>query len=400
MNVLENTLEKIQLTSENGLLFCNRLNEARHISERYYIQEKSRDEKFKPTAILFRRKHEQNKVINSKPVLYIYEKENSFFNSKAHKELHAKIWSAGEIELYFIVSNTRIDIINARKPAEIQDNKLDVQNLRLVSEAIEQFNDQRFSAIVFGKGTFWEQEDFYHPQKDDNFYNNQLKEENTPFHQLLEYLMIVRKHLHDNQKHFSPETIDKLLIVSILIKFLEEIKDDHGTHTLKEIYKKHLIKDFAMALEAGKCLSILNALGSEFRPDNNGNIFDSFSDEERGKIAGTEFLLVAQFLRATLDLSTGQYFLWGQYSFNYLPVELISAIYERFLSREERGVVYTPPFLVNFLIDEVMPLNKAEIYFPKNKFKVLDPSCGSGVFLVAAYKRMLEWWSINDYYEN
>lgn len=391
ISTLENTIKKIHFTPENGLVFCDRLNESNHISEHYHIQEKAMP--LGATAVLFRRKYnEDDDITDSKPSLYIYQKENDFFNSQEHKDLHAKIWSAGDIEVYVIISTTRIDIINARKPTEVAKNKqVDVENLRLISNVLEQFNDQRFSALEFGNGTFWEQPDFFDPQKD-SFYQNQLKAENAPFHQLLNYLMLVRKYLYYKQKGLSQETIDKLLIICILVKFLEEIQDDEGKHTLRDIYRNHNIEDFANALENGICLSILSELSGEF----NGNIFDNFSNEEKLQIQKTDLSLVAGFLRANIDLGSGQYFLWQQYSFNYLPVELISAIYEGFLPKE-KGVVYTPPFLVNFLVDEVMPLDKVETYFSQNQFKVLDPSCGSGVFLVAAYKRMLQWWSINDY---
>ena len=394
MTTVQKALKKIHFTSENGLVFCNKPEDTKHICEQYHIQEKAN--KLEVTAVLFRRKYdENNNILGSKPVLYIYNGKNDLqVNSEKHKELHAKIWSSGDVDVYFIVTKTTIDIFNARKPAEVEDQdnqKLNLNNLLLVSEALQHFKDQRFSAIVFGKGTFWEQEDFYNKNKK-QFFDNKLEEGNTPFHQLLEYLMAVRKHLHTEQNNLSTDTIDKLLIVCILIKFLEEKKDDHGRHTLRTIYRKYRINNFAEALEKRICLSILKELASEF----NGNIFDNFSDEQKQHIVQTDLNSVADFLRATLDPIKDQYFLWEQYSFNYLPVELISAIYERFLPKE-KGVVYTPPFLVNFLIDEEMPLDKVQKYFSQEQFKVLDPSCGSGVFLVAAYKRMLQWWSVKHY---
>ena len=391
MHSLNQALEKIHLTPENGLIFCNQPNQAKHIGELYHIQEKAN--KLDATAVLFRRKYDENKeVIDSKPVLYIFEKNDNFSKNK-HKDLHAKIWSAGDIEVYFIVSKTTIDIFNARKPAEVKaDQTLDLKNLCLVSEALEQFNDQRFSAIVFGKGTFWEQEDFFNDAKDQSFFKNQLSEENTAYHKLLEHLIAVRAYLKKNQKGLSTETIDKLLIICILIKFLEEIKDDKGKHTLRKIYKKYKVNNFAEVLIKGKCIPVLHELSREF----NGGIFYNFKKEEKQEIEQANLKLVADFLEAKLDIAKRQYFLWQQYSFSHLPIELISSIYEHFLPKE-KGIVYTPPFLVNFLIDEAMPLNKAGIYFSQNKFKVLDPSCGSGVFLVAAYKRMLQWWSVNHY---
>ncbi len=397
MNILKKTLKKIHFTSDHGLVFCDKIEETKYIGERYHIQEKAN--KLKASAVLFRRKFENNKVIDSKPILYIFYNENNHLNinDTSHQKLHAKIWSAGDIDVYFIVSKTRIDIFNGRKPAEkVQDTQdLNIENLCLVSEALEKFNDQRFSALVFGKGVFWEQEDFLDNSKEKNFIYNQLREENTPFYQLLEYLMDVREYMHEHQKGFSNETIDKLLIICILVKFMEEIKDDNGKHTLNNIYEEHEVRDFADALDKGIGISILDDLAQEF----NGQIFDRFGENEKNQIKQTDLELAADFLRANLDIKKGQYFLWKQYSFNYLPVELISSIYENFLPKE-KGVVYTPPLLVNFLVDEVMPLDKAEEFFSEEKYRILDASCGSGIFLVATYRRMLQWWSVNQINKN
>ncbi|WP_162128720.1 N-6 DNA methylase [Flavobacterium phycosphaerae] len=211
--------------------------------------------------------------------------------------------------------------------------------------------------------------------------------------------MTVRKEFTSSQElNLLPETIDKLLVTSILIKFLEDITDDKGKHTLRNLYKKHKIQTFAEVVENGLLVSILNDLSNEF----NGKI-DKFSELEKNQIANANLNLLANFLRANINLKTNQLFIWEQYSFKHLPAEVISAIYENFIQAEsvrntggkEKGVVYTPIHLVNLLIDEVMPLDKPEL-FKDNSFRVFDPSCGSGVFLVAAFKRLLQWWAINN----
>src|SRR5262249_41173006 len=79
-----------------------------------------------------------------------------------------------------------------------------------------------------------------------------------------------------------------------------------------------------------------------------------------------------------------------------LPVELISHIYQMFV--EDRSTaVYTPPFLVRLMLDEVLTLDRLNwLYNGKasdSKRKVIaDFSCGSGVFLVEAYKRLVLHW--------
>ena len=84
------------------------------------------------------------------------------------------------------------------------------------------------------------------------------------------------------------------------------------------------------------------------------------------------------------------------YSFDIIPIQLISSIYELFfhLSDEddEKGTYYTPLHLVNLIMDEVYPW---EGEYKDTAF--LDPSCGSGIFLVEAYRRLVcRWMSQND----
>ena len=79
------------------------------------------------------------------------------------------------------------------------------------------------------------------------------------------------------------------------------------------------------------------------------------------------------------------------YDFASIRTETLSAIYEMFLKNENKeagkrfGAFYTPPFLADYTLDrveEATPLNADT--------SVLDPAAGSGVFLVGAYRRIVE----------
>ena len=97
---------------------------------------------------------------------------------------------------------------------------------------------------------------------------------------------------------------------------------------------------------------------------------------------------VADFLDAT-DPDTGQMMLFP-YQFEIIPVELISSIYEQFVradataaaSASQGDVHYTRLSLVSFVLDEVM--NEC-----RGTETVLDLTCGSGVFLVEALRRLV-----------
>lgn len=88
------------------------------------------------------------------------------------------------------------------------------------------------------------------------------------------------------------------------------------------------------------------------------------------------------------------------YDFSYIPIETLSLIYEQFLHVEddavkkgkkkktkgrEAGAYYTPLPLVNFMLAELQGRRPL-----KEGMKICDPSCGSGAFLVQAYRRLIE----------
>lgn len=100
---------------------------------------------------------------------------------------------------------------------------------------------------------------------------------------------------------------------------------------------------------------------------------------------------VAEFLEA-VDPQSGQLNFFP-YQFDVIPVELISSIYEQFAHAEpgiggqrtealRNGVHYTRLSVVSLVLDEVMDgLSGQE--------SVLDLTCGSGVFLVEALRRLV-----------
>ncbi|SFT72253.1 N-6 DNA Methylase [Algoriphagus locisalis] len=379
----------LDFTEDNGLVLCSKGSAAQNNYERLYISEVK---KLNAYAVFFRRFFKTKEDIaayKSEPVVCVFQEVDVPVNSPRHKEIHAALWSEGKIDVYIISGKTRLDIYNARNPAEkVRENELSLENLKFTEDAVKALDKEHSAAHLFGTGTFWEQIEN----------QNQINFEKSPYVHLINYLMKVRKGFNERSKKLEQETIDKILVLSILVKFLEE-KKDLGQSTLDEIFSKYQVHSFVEAVENGKLLNVLGDLSTEF----NGRIFDQFTPLEKEQIEKTDLSLFAQFLRAESDLNTQQLFLWKQYSFQHLPAEVISAIYENFIQEEaqrdgkgrEKGVVYTPIHLVNFMVDEVMPLENPPSSFTDNGiYKILDPTCGSGVFLVAAYKRLLQWWAI------
>lgn len=112
--------------------------------------------------------------------------------------------------------------------------------------------------------------------------------------------------------------------------------------------------------------------------------------EKKAVSAEEHLALLAGLVSGTLDVKDKQHTLWPHYSFDTIPIEFISSVYEEFLTAEERGndkAYYTPSHLVDYVLDAVLP-------WGSNKWnvRILDPCCGSGIFLVKAFQRLIHRW--------
>ena len=98
---------------------------------------------------------------------------------------------------------------------------------------------------------------------------------------------------------------------------------------------------------------------------------------------------LSEFVLGSLRLKDRQLTLWPAYSFDVIPLEFISSVYEEFLTRDkdESKAYYTRSHLVDFVLDGVLPWN-GDNY----DLKILDPCCGSGIFLVKAFQRLIHRW--------
>lgn len=132
----------------------------------------------------------------------------------------------------------------------------------------------------------------------------------------------------------------------------------------------------------------------------NGDLFPGNweqSDEEReaawqaeeDAVEAEHLELLANLVSGVIDTEDRQLLLWPQYSFDTIPLEFISSVYEEFLNedRDANKAYYTPPQLVDYVLDAVLPWGGTEW-----DIRVLDPACGSGIFLVKVFQRLIHRW--------
>ncbi|MFI5136877.1 MAG: class I SAM-dependent DNA methyltransferase [Sphingobacteriales bacterium] len=332
----------------------------------------------------------------ARPQVYIYSPQVLSLPTNYGAEIHHRLWNAGMVPYCFIYSGSKILVYNCgRKPLvddageEFVTRPDDI--LDLLKDVQEKL--QSYSARQFDSGLFW-----------DSTIGKGFKYDQSAYEQLLIQLKNVKVNIISSVGADKTELVKRILMMLILIKYLEERKDENGNGALNP---QTFYKDFNPAnptlsgilADPDIFISMLAKLST--KEHFNGRFF-LLNDPEKATLKEIGDLQVFRmFVEGNVLFNQsarhgiGQMSLWRLYQFNYLPIELISHIYEDFLADEsgqkKKGVVYTPPYLVQFLIDRCMPLAK-----PEENFKILDPACGSGIFLVGAFKRMIQWWRLKN----
>jgi type I restriction-modification system DNA methylase subunit len=320
------------------------------------------------SAVYFRRIEGRSSV----PQIFVYDNSDDSISQDDLNDIHRKLWSSGIVPLYYVFDKTEVRIFNCRKPLRKTDLRATpFDDFSLVSDAHQKY--RKYSAGLFRNGSFWELQDN----------KNRFNLNNSSYKKLIEGLRRIRGEFVKRQ---NEHICNKLLVLSIFVKYLEERKDKKGNRVLPIGYfnKYSGATCFCDVLRSNGGLRFFKDLGKDI----NGEIFKLTKQEEQ-EIARIDQPKLADFLDARQD--NYQYVFWKLYDFNYLPVELISRIYEEFIPKR-KDITYTPAHLVNFMVDQCMPTNK-----PRSKIEVIDVSCGSGIFLVAAFRRMVEWWQREQY---
>ena len=291
-------------------------------------------------------------------------------------DLHAKLWNQGLANLLLVLSGDTVRAFSlARKPRRENDDTFDNRCLAWELDAIAQA--LKVTNLIYGveSGRLWEHPKFRPEERIDQVLLDNLKESHTRL-----------------RSDMSSDAAQALLIQSMFIAYLED----------RQIVTTDYVRD-ATDGRAGSFLDILTSrsvsdldlLFERLRNDFNGDLFVapcSFSETDRHPPLDPPHLkLLHSFRSGEQEMESGQYRFWG-YDFKYIPVELISAVYDRFLGdlrpdRRSRGAYYTPRFVADLAISQIadeLPMEK----LPQLRF--LDPACGSGIFLVRCFQLLCE----------
>jgi len=310
---------------------------------------------------------------------FIFE-ANDDLDDDRFAELHKRLWSWGGVPLVYRAAPGRIQLFRcAHEPDFLGPDNVPVcrpiRTLLVGAEIATQ--DVWWNAARIRNGTIWD---------DPDACALMLSAQKSAHRTLVEEVRALANLLTE-RRLLEPRLRRRLLILSLLIAYLEERSvlrpGDFGRA------REGATRFFEVLGDGPALVTLLEALEERF----NGHIF-RLTDAERAALAeSTELASYARLVEGYED-STGQLSLWRLYSFRDLPVELISNIYQLFV-KDASSSIYTPPALVRLMLEEALSWERLDQLMAGEGI-ILDPACGSGVFLVEAYKRLVLHWRLHN----
>lgn len=380
----------LDMTGKTGLASEDNYDELTAFQKLFYTQARS---KIGVDAVYFLRDEEGTAKI---PLIYFSMLDDN--DSSGAAQLHSLSWNMGEAPLLFIVTPTELKIYNNYQTPRKKDGALDpeaglIDTINLLTDLETQRQKlYPYNRMLLESGEYW--------RRTEGRFNVNTRIDTT----LMNNLRVMRRRLITRIKsrasglQISAENIVSivhgLLSRSILIKYLEERKDSNGESVFP--------KDFYGQFSFGKtvCNQYTDVLGNKEATYSLFSVLESkfngdmlpLIDNEREIITEDDLEELKSFLLGDSDLESQQMTLWPLYDFNIIPIKIISSIYELFfhlsdVGDDDKGTYYTPLHLVDTLLDEVYPWEG-----DYESISIIDPSCGSGIFLVEAYRRIVCRW--------
>lgn len=289
------------------------------------------------------------------------------------RQLHLKTWNTSRVPLFFVALPNEMRVYSAyQKPArDAEEWRSEDRWLKRIKTAAKIGELQAFSRPQIESGNL-----FYQRSED---FDPELRADQC----LLRNLRLLRREL-EGPEGKNRKYAHALISRSLFIRYLEDRKilteDDFADKTVSRDRAYRCYTD-VLTSKADTC-HLFHKLNDMFGSD----LFPLKATEEKA-IREVHLGLLRDFLLGKSMGGQLYLFFWA-YKFDIIPIELLSNIFEEFY-HEHRGKAditprCTPMPLVDFVLSRTLTPEKLD-----TAPRVLDASCGSGVFLIEAFKRMV-----------
>ena len=330
-----------------------------------------------------------------KPLMLFFDNPRK----EAEHDLHKWIWNLNESPVAIVVNDQTVDVLNAFD--------MDGESKLLRKLVEEQELNAHFNYLKVVSGETWSE------------LRDRLQYSNRVDYKLLDNLEQVRtiivQGLKDRGAAESAYRIANALIGRLLfIRYLidRRVKIHFGNYPEQRLTNDDLIEILGSAQNT---FALFEHLKKEF----NGDLFPFIDIEKERVILDTGLLQNFVRLFNGDDIASGQRSLFPLYDFSVIPIEFVSNVYEHFIGTDEadkkqqvssagpkeknqqrkQGAYYTPKFLVDYVLAKTVGVHLASDAITST-CRVLDPACGSGIFLVETLRRLiLRYQALNPDYQ-
>ena len=355
---LKSLLEKLNLSDKDGLFFYGDLDNEKTSFLSIRIKEIFSEE-IKPDAFF---------CINNEPLILFFEKKRDL------EKLERQIWNLNQSPAIFIHDDNQWLIKNGFKFLESK-KRLDT----LTSS--KNLKDFEYFELITGHS--WKK------------YQKEFEQKNRVDFYLLKNIEEARSVLTNPELgNLHPKVANSLLGRVIFIRYLIDRNVELNKYHIKG--KEDFYQILSNHEETYKFFQ-------QVKEDFNGNLFplkykiNDIEINEDEKVNVNHLSIISSLLRGGKIHSDSNIepSLFEIYDFSIIPIEFVSNVYEKFIGVDKQadsGAYYTPLFLVDYIQKETVSK-----YFLDNpneyNCKVLDPACGSGIFLVETLRQIISQYT-------
>ena len=326
---------------------------------------------------------------NSYPAVFLKQVASFDVDTLIHiAKIQRQIWNYKKVLFLYVYNETEIRIYNcAEKPFAIKQEdtnyEKELQKLEIKRATIsdkESFNDLNkvFSSIAIDTGIIWTLEEAAAIRD-----KIDLQRRVDKF--LVESLFNTAKELKN--QGLGIDLIHKIIMRSLFLLYLEDRKATDEKFYSQ--FKPNATTYFNILEDVKATYALYTKLAERF----NGSLFTLTNNEIRLNLRQLQLIKECFISGNDGSKQTKLFTEWRLFDFKIIQIELLSEIYENFLARidpstqQQTGTYYTPPSLVELILNEKLPINNREGNYD---LRILDPACGSGIFLVESFKRLVK----------
>ncbi len=301
-------------------------------------------------------------VFGGKPLIFFFE------NPQDRESLFKAIWNLNEVPVVIILEDDHVDVYNGFKYEK---------ELRALARIGDTHTLEELEYFKIVTGHSWEE-----------------FKTNLSYHNRVDYYLL--KNIESAQRQMQVTGVVRNLANRLIGKviFLRYLTDRRVMISF-EGRKQVLTNDDLLSLlqDKQRLADLFETLQDKNRGFN-GDLF-KISRDELASVPDAALQVLVRLLSSE-DLETNSRSLFDVYDFSILPIEFISNVYERFIGKENQeseGAYYTPYFLVDYIIENTVSRHLANT--SDSSCKVLDPACGSGIFLVETLRRIIDHYKVH-----